>query len=773
MLGHSNVDIDTATGGFGDLLELLSYADGEYLSINHQPRGGNFTSRVAPYAAGLAANVLAAAEGVAADVWVGVNPTTERVGGGRGGASDVTRLAAIWCDLDVKPDACRDLAHAHQIIDELSALLGVRPSAVVSSGGGLQPYWPIDSDPFADDGERQDAAALLKRWGRLACMVADGLGAKIDRGVYDLPRVLRIPGTSNHKYEPPRPVAIEFDTGAPLGIGELRERLDEAGVVALDADDRGASELSPVEGWGYSDTACGYAVTMIRKGWPADSPTARHPHLLGQATRLAVAHRVGCLTEDLHREGRATLERVFAQWCARDGDTRTPGRFEVADAISFGERRASAMSDAQARSELGGHLHDDDLAGRPVRPVPGVAGDDSSNAARGAVSCADAEVSTGSTGLTGSTGSKVIPPGNVLLDDVADWFGRHIAASNDADLLLLTLWAAHTHLVEQLRTTPRLMVDSIAPGSGKTTVLDHLSRLCVNPVQAAMMSSPALLPRMLEQSMCTFLLDEVDRSLRPDKDGVQDLLATLNSGYRFGATRPVLVRQGDDWVAKNMPTFCPVAMAGNAPNLPPDTVSRSIRILLMPDLDGTVEDSDWETIEPAAKELQRRLAEWADAVREPIAGLPVELPADCRGRSKERWRPLKRVAVQAGGRWPGVVDELIDNDLRMAEQERDAGLQAKPPGVVLLENLHEVWRADESFLPSITIVGRLVEQHPDYWGPFSAYGKVLTVQRLGRLLNQSTKAVSQRPGGGGHERGYARSQLATAWRRLGLDRLET
>ena len=69
MLGHSNVDIDTATGGFGDLLELLSYADGEYLSINHQPRGGNFTSRVAPYAAGLAANVLAAAEGVAADVW--------------------------------------------------------------------------------------------------------------------------------------------------------------------------------------------------------------------------------------------------------------------------------------------------------------------------------------------------------------------------------------------------------------------------------------------------------------------------------------------------------------------------------------------------------------------------------------------------------------------------------------------------------------------------------------------------------------------------------
>jgi hypothetical protein len=46
-----------------------------------------------------------------------------------------------------------------------------------------------------------------------------------------------------------------------------------------------------------------------------------------------------------------------------------------------------------------------------------------------------------------------------------------------------------------------------------------------------------------------------------------------------------------------MSTYAPVAMAGNSPRLPDDTRSRAIRIPLLPDLDGTVEESDWEHIE--------------------------------------------------------------------------------------------------------------------------------------------------------------------------------
>jgi len=72
---------------------------------------------------------------------------------------------------------------------------------------------------------------------------------------------------------------------------------------------------------------------------------------------------------------------------------------------------------------------------------------------------------------------------------------------------------------------------------------------------------------MLEIDVRTILLDEVDRSLRADKPGVEDIIAILNSGYRFGATRPVLVPvKGGGWEMKDMSTYAPIAMAGNSPN---------------------------------------------------------------------------------------------------------------------------------------------------------------------------------------------------------------
>ena len=133
------------------------------------------------------------------------------------------------------------------------------------------------------------------------------------------------------------------------------------------------------------------------------------------------------------------------------------------------------------------------------------------------------------------------PDGALVLDDIREWFARFIAVTDPDDLSILALWTPHTYLVPELYTTPRLQVDSTVFGSGKTTLLDHLAYLCLNPVQAANLSSPALIPRMLEAGPRTILLDEVDRSLHPDRPGVGEMIGILNSGYRVGATRPVLV----------------------------------------------------------------------------------------------------------------------------------------------------------------------------------------------------------------------------------------
>jgi hypothetical protein len=366
----------------------------------------------------------------------------------------------------------------------------------------------------------------------------------------------------------------------------------------------------------------------------------------------------------------------------------------------------------------------------------------------------------------GATGPE--PDGAELLDRTAAWYARFIRVTDPDDLNLLTLWTAHTHLVVELYTTPRLQVDSVIFGSGKTTVLDHLQRLCHKPVQAASLSSPALIPRLLESATRTILLDEVDRSLHPDKPGVGDLIGILNSGYRYGATRPVLVPvKGGAWEPKEMSTYAPVAMAGNSPNLPPDTVSRSIRILLMPDLDGTVEDSDWELIEEDADQLRADLAAWADSVRMSVKGSTVILPPGCIGRSKEKWRPLKRVAVAAGGHWPAIVDRLIEHSLAEDEAEREAGLKAQPPGMVMLADLFAIWPQGEEFMPTRQLVDKLIAHNPHYWGAQSGYGKPLTETRLGRLVTQAAKVTSTRIGGV-PPRGYLWSQLHPVWRRLGI-----
>lgn len=358
-----------------------------------------------------------------------------------------------------------------------------------------------------------------------------------------------------------------------------------------------------------------------------------------------------------------------------------------------------------------------------------------------------------------------------VLDDLVEHFRRFIAMPDDEDYKLLALWTVATHLAVELYTTARLLIDSTMPGSGKTTVLEHLAHLCHLPVQAASISSPALLVRLLQHGVRTLLIDEVDRSLNPKKPGVEDLIGIINSGYKRGATRPVLVpAKGGNWEVREMPTFCPVAMAGNSPHLPDDTKSRSIRILLMPDLDGIVEDSDWEHIEADVKVLQDRVIEFADQHRATVT-CDVTLPKGCVGRSKEKWRPLKRVAVAAGGHWPGTADQLILRGLAEDDHDRDAGLRALPAGMVLMTDLRAVWPDDDDLVPTKDLVARLVLHNPEYWGENSGYGKALTDTRFGRMVTQASKVTSQRPGGRG-PRGYTKSQFIQVWHRLGIGRSE-
>lgn len=112
------------------------------------------------------------------------------------GLDHVSRLPAVWCDVDVQsPDEPNK--RFPTVDDALEALyaLDEPPRIIVGSGAGLHAYWPLDAGPS----EQTNRIAMLNGF------IAQQLGVD---NCGDVPRILRVPGTFNHKHGRPLPVHL-------------------------------------------------------------------------------------------------------------------------------------------------------------------------------------------------------------------------------------------------------------------------------------------------------------------------------------------------------------------------------------------------------------------------------------------------------------------------------------------------------------------------------------------------------------------------------------
>jgi P4 family phage/plasmid primase-like protien len=134
-------------------------------------------------------------------------------------ALNATYFKAIWVDVDVKAGSARHYATQGDAWAAISAFykkVGLpKPSIIVDSGGGLHIYWTSDR-PLSLDEWRPYAAGLK------ALLLQEGV--KCDAGLTtDAARILRVPGTFNHKYDPPREVKLlhcgkDYDFAADLAM---------------------------------------------------------------------------------------------------------------------------------------------------------------------------------------------------------------------------------------------------------------------------------------------------------------------------------------------------------------------------------------------------------------------------------------------------------------------------------------------------------------------------------------------------------------------------
>ena len=142
------------------------------------------------------------------------------------------------------------------------------PQVIVASGKGFHVYWllaePVD---LSDDATRRDWAEIQRWWVR-------HVGA--DPSACDLARVLRVPGTRNGKYDPPRPVRfIRCELDRPYDNQELMRYVIDARTAELEREQgdepapalANGEKLTPIQAYNQAtnirDALRAYGYTLV------------------------------------------------------------------------------------------------------------------------------------------------------------------------------------------------------------------------------------------------------------------------------------------------------------------------------------------------------------------------------------------------------------------------------------------------------------------------------------------------------------------------------
>lgn len=142
----------------------------------------------------------------------------------RGGESTIISIPGLWADLDIgelghKPAS---LPNPPNEIDALSIVEGLpEPSMLMHSGGGLQGFWLFDEPwVFENTEDKAKAKKSLQEWANRLEENGKALGFHVDK-IADLARILRAPGSINHKADTKRPVAIRWTDRPDYNVEEL------------------------------------------------------------------------------------------------------------------------------------------------------------------------------------------------------------------------------------------------------------------------------------------------------------------------------------------------------------------------------------------------------------------------------------------------------------------------------------------------------------------------------------------------------------------------
>ena len=134
---------------------------------------------------------------------------------------EVAAITAFWADIDVAHPVHKTAKQYPPSIEramEAIAQLPFEATIIVNSGHGLQLWWVLKEIwLFADAEEREQARRACQWWHRLVKETFAQFGWDVD-STFDLPRVMRLPGTWNNK-NPQERKRVEVTGGSGTRYG--------------------------------------------------------------------------------------------------------------------------------------------------------------------------------------------------------------------------------------------------------------------------------------------------------------------------------------------------------------------------------------------------------------------------------------------------------------------------------------------------------------------------------------------------------------------------
>ena len=129
--------------------------------------------------------------------------------GGRASAEEITGVAFLHGEYDVWGQGHQEtrLPETQEEVLNFLHALEQPPSIIVSSGNGVHTYWLLEDYVAVTDDNRDNIGRIMRGHEKYTHRLAAEHGWRFDT-VSDLARILRVPGTLNHKSSPPGRVEV-------------------------------------------------------------------------------------------------------------------------------------------------------------------------------------------------------------------------------------------------------------------------------------------------------------------------------------------------------------------------------------------------------------------------------------------------------------------------------------------------------------------------------------------------------------------------------------